>query len=107
MRTTWRVSPRCSRNACSGPMRTARPPVLWPGGRVQAQDAVTYLPFTTLDGVVDCASRPGDPEFDVPARLLELHAAKDFGPYGVRRAPMPVCFTASLHTTGGNPEARC
>ena len=72
-------------------------------GRVEGskpRDAVTYLPFTTLDGVVD-KHVLGDPEFDVPARLLELHAAKDFGPYG-EEGTMPVCFTASLHTTGGN-----
>ncbi|MEZ4790868.1 MAG: S46 family peptidase [Flavobacteriales bacterium] len=64
------------------------------------RDAVVYEPFTTLDGVVD-KYVPGDVEFDVPERLLALHAAKDYGRYGVNGV-MPVCFTSSLHTTGGN-----
>jgi len=64
------------------------------------RDGVVYSPFSTLDGVVE-KYIPGDVEFDVPKRLLELHAAKDYGPYGVN-GTMPVCFTSSLHTTGGN-----
>ena len=66
----------------------------------EPRDAVVYEPFTTLDGVVD-KYIPGDVEFDVPERLLALHAAKDYGRYGVN-GTMPVCFTSSLHTTGGN-----
>jgi len=66
----------------------------------EPRDAVLYEPFTTLDGVVD-KYIPGDVEFDVPERLLALHAAKDYGRYGVN-GTMPVCFTSSLHTTGGN-----
>ncbi len=64
------------------------------------RDGVVYSPFSTLDGVVE-KYIPGDVEFDVPQRLIELHAAKDYGPYGVN-GTMPVCFTSSLHTTGGN-----
>jgi hypothetical protein len=45
--------------------------------------------------------KPGDAEFDVPKRMLELHAARDYGEYG-EGGRMPVCFTSSLHTTGGN-----
>jgi hypothetical protein len=66
----------------------------------EPRDAVIYEPYTTLDGVVE-KYVPGDVEFDVPSRLLELHAAKDYGNYGVNGS-MPVCFTSSLHTTGGN-----
>lgn len=66
----------------------------------EPRDAVVYGPFTTLDGLV-AKYIPGDAEFDLPARLLELHAAKDYGRYG-RGGTMPVCFTSSLHTTGGN-----
>lgn len=72
-------------------------------GRVEGsepRDAVVYGPFTTLDGVMD-KYVPGDVEFDVPQRLIELWQAKDFGPYG-DKGVMPVCFTTSLHTTGGN-----
>lgn len=64
------------------------------------RDGMAYEPFTTLDGVME-KYRPNDPEFDVPAKLLELHAKKDYAPYGTASG-MPVCFTSSLHTTGGN-----
>ena len=64
------------------------------------RDGVVYDAFSTLDGVVE-KYVPGDVEFDLPKRLLELHAAKDYGEYGVD-GTMPVCFTSSLHTTGGN-----
>lgn len=66
----------------------------------EPRDAVVYNAFSTLDGVID-KYIPGDAEFDVPQRLLDLHAAKDYGRYG-NNGTMPVCFTSSLHTTGGN-----
>jgi hypothetical protein len=66
----------------------------------EPRDAVVYGMQTTLDGVV-AKYIPGDVEFDLPDRLLELHAAKDYGEYGINDT-MPVCFTSSLHTTGGN-----
>jgi hypothetical protein len=72
-------------------------------GRVEGsvpRDGMEYLPFTYLDGILE-KYRPGDAEFDAPKRLLELHAAKDYGPYG-ENGRMKVCFTSSLHTTGGN-----
>lgn len=64
------------------------------------RDGVEYLYQTTLDGVL-AKYVPGDPEFDVPERLIELNSKRDFGPYG-EEGRMPVCFTSSLHTTGGN-----
>ncbi len=66
----------------------------------EPRDAVVYEAFSTLDGVI-AKYIPGDAEFDLPAKLIELHAAKDYGRYGVD-GTMPVCFTSSLHTTGGN-----
>ncbi|MGN6491831.1 MAG: S46 family peptidase [Agriterribacter sp.] len=65
-----------------------------------AKDAVVYDHYTYLDGVME-KYVPGDYEFDVPAKLIELHAKKDYGRYGVN-GKMPVCFIASNHTTGGN-----
>ena len=44
---------------------------------------------------------PGDYEFDVDPRLIELYNQKDYGPYG-EDGKMPVCFIGSNHTTGGN-----
>jgi hypothetical protein len=64
------------------------------------RNGMLYLYRTTLDGVLE-KYVPGDAEFDVPERLIELYRAKDFGPYG-ENGTMPVCFTSSLHTTGGN-----
>lgn len=72
-------------------------------GRVEGsspRDAVVYDERTTLDGVI-AKYIPGDVEFDVPEKLMKLHAEKDYGDYGVD-GTMPVCFTSSLHTTGGN-----
>ena len=64
------------------------------------RDAVTYDIATTLDGVME-KYKPGDYEFDVPEKLRDLYAKKDYGDYGVN-GKMPVCFIASNHTTGGN-----
>jgi hypothetical protein len=64
------------------------------------RDAVIYDFKTDLDGIME-KYKPGDYEFDVPEKLRQLHASKDFGRYGVA-GKMPVCFIASNHTTGGN-----
>jgi hypothetical protein len=72
-------------------------------GRVasyQPKDAVKYLHQTHLEGVME-KYEPGDYEFDVPARLIELYESKDYGDYG-ENGKMPVCFIGSNHTTGGN-----
>ncbi|RAJ88150.1 peptidase S46-like protein [Chitinophaga dinghuensis] len=63
-------------------------------------DGVQYDYYTWLDGVME-KYIPGDYEFDVPAKLIELYKNKDYGKYGVN-GKMPVCFIASNHTTGGN-----
>lgn len=66
----------------------------------QPKDGVFYVPFTYLDGVME-KFKPGDYEFDVPEKLRQLHASKDYGPYG-ENGKLPVCFLGSNHTTGGN-----
>ncbi len=66
----------------------------------QPNDGVYYEPFTTLDGVME-KYIPGDYEFDVPKKLIDLYNTKDYGKYGVK-GKMPVCFIATNHTTGGN-----
>jgi hypothetical protein len=63
-------------------------------------DAVYYEPITYLDGVME-KYVPGDYEFDVPKKLIDLYDAKDYGKYG-SKGKMPVCFVATNHTTGGN-----
>lgn len=64
------------------------------------KDGVKYNTQTYLSGVV-AKYVPGDYEFDLPSKLIELYDAKDYGPYG-KDGKMPVCFIASNHTTGGN-----
>ena len=61
----------------------------------------TYDYLTYLDGVME-KYVPGDYEFDVPDRLRELYATKDYGPYATKDGKMPVCILGSNHTTGGN-----
>lgn len=63
-------------------------------------DAVTYNHTTYLDGVME-KYIPGDYEFDVPAKLIDLYNKKDYGQYG-KNGKMPVCFIGTNHTTGGN-----
>jgi len=63
-------------------------------------DAVIYEPITYLDGVME-KYIPGDYEFDVPKKLIDLYNTKDYGKYG-NNGKMPVAFIATNHTTGGN-----
>jgi hypothetical protein len=63
-------------------------------------DAVIYEPFTYLEGVME-KYIPGDYEFDVPKKLIDLYNAKDYGSYAVN-GKIPVAFIATNHTTGGN-----
>jgi hypothetical protein len=66
----------------------------------EPKDATIYKPFTYLDGVLE-KYIPGDYEFDVPKKLIDLYKSKDYGMYGVK-GKMPVCFIGTNHTTGGN-----
>lgn len=65
------------------------------------RDAVRYLPFTYVEGIIE-KYVPGDYEFDVPKKLLELCEAKDYGQYVDETGSVPVCFIGTNHTTGGN-----
>jgi hypothetical protein len=57
--------------------------------------------YTTMDGLVK-KYKAGDAEFDLPARLLELHKNKDYGQYVDKNGYMPVCFLTDNDITGGN-----
>ena len=65
------------------------------------KDAVYYNHVSYLDGVIE-KYIPGDYEFDVPQKLRDLHASKDYGPYADTNGKVPVCFLGTNHTTGGN-----
>ncbi|WOD44837.1 S46 family peptidase [Hwangdonia lutea] len=65
------------------------------------RDAVYYNHVSYLDGVIE-KYIPGDYEFDVPQKLRDLYAAKDYGQYADTNGKVPVCFLGTNHTTGGN-----
>ncbi len=65
------------------------------------QDAITYHYETTLDGAIE-KYVPGDYEFDLPKKLIELYNNKDYGTYKNAAGKIPLAFTATNHTTGGN-----
>ncbi len=66
----------------------------------EPRDAVKYDYYTTLEGIMEKEDATNE-EFEVPAKLKELYARKDYGVYGVNNE-LPVAFVASNHTTGGN-----
>jgi hypothetical protein len=57
--------------------------------------------YTTMDGLVK-KYKAGDAEFDLPARILEMHKTKDYGSYVDKNGYMPVCFLSDNDITGGN-----
>lgn len=65
------------------------------------RDAIQYEFQTDLDGVME-KYIPGDYEFDVPQKLIDLWKAKDYGQYATADGRLPVAFIGSNHTTGGN-----
>lgn len=64
-------------------------------------DGVHYNYFTTTQGILE-KEKPGDPEFDVPAKLKNLILNKDFGQYADKDGTMHVCFLSNNDITGGN-----
>lgn len=63
-------------------------------------DGVKYNYYTTLSGIME-KDNPEIYDYDVPDKLKELYNQKDFSEYEVNN-DVPVCFTASNHTSGGN-----
>lgn len=63
------------------------------------RDAVFYDYYTTLSGVLEKEGPKGG-EFEVPAKLKELYAKKDFAPYGDDF--LVVNFITDNDITGGN-----
>lgn len=65
-------------------------------------DAVTYLHYTTLDGMVDKAKWGEAEDYKIDSILLSLYEAKDFGSYTNTKGELPIAFISTTHTTGGN-----
>jgi Peptidase S46. len=70
-------------------------------GDYQPRDGVLYHHFTTLKGYQE-KGIPGDVDFDVPARLLEMAKNKDYGQYADKDGSLWTCFTTNNDITGGN-----
>jgi hypothetical protein len=66
------------------------------------RDAVSYDYVTTMKGVLE-KYKPGDYEFDLPAKYVELARKKDYGQYiDKQRNDLVIGFITSNDITGGN-----
>lgn len=66
------------------------------------RNAVHYDYVTTSKGVLE-KYIPGDYEFDLPKKAVDMFAAKDFGPYiDKTKGDLVTCFITTNDITGGN-----
>lgn len=66
------------------------------------KDGVKFSYICTLNGILE-KYKPGDYEFDVPEKLIQLAQAKDFGRYADKSInDIVVSFISSNDITGGN-----
>jgi hypothetical protein len=66
------------------------------------KDGIIYDYVTTMSGVLQ-KYKPGDYEFDLPVKQIELAKNKDFGQYiDKTRNDLVVCFITTNDITGGN-----
>lgn len=63
-------------------------------------DGAKYYYYTTTKGILE-KYKPGDEEFDVPQKLIDLIKKKDFGRYG-KNGELMVSFITDNDITGGN-----
>ena len=66
-----------------------------------ARDAVHYLYYTTLEGVME-KEDPDNWEFVVPQKLKDLYLSQDYGRYADKDGSMHVNFLTNNDITGGN-----
>ena len=69
--------------------------------KYEPRDGVTYDYYTSIEGVMQ-KEDPESTEFEVPVKLKELYATKDFGPYVNEKSELSVCFISNNDITGGN-----
>jgi hypothetical protein len=66
------------------------------------RDAVKYSHVCTMTGVLE-KYKPGDYEFDLPKKFVELAKNKDFGQYAdATTKDLVVCYITTNDITGGN-----
>ena len=74
-------------------------------GKIQGyepRDAVYYKPFSHLYGAIE-KYKPGDPEFDLPQKIIDLYNKHDYGRYANKKdGKLVTDFLATNHITGGN-----
>ena len=64
-------------------------------------DGTYYLPSSTIKGIME-KDNPEIIDYNIPQRLCDIYAAKDYGRWADASGEVPVCFIATNHTTGGN-----
>jgi hypothetical protein len=64
-------------------------------------DGTYYLPSSTIKGIME-KDNPEIFDYNIPQRLRDIYAAKDYGRWADTSGEVPVCFIATNHTTGGN-----
>ena len=64
-------------------------------------DGAYYLPSSTIKGIME-KDNPDIFDYNIPQRLRDIYAAKDYGRWADESGEVPVCFIATNHTTGGN-----
>ena len=64
-------------------------------------DGVYYTPSSTIKGIME-KDNPEIFDYNIPQRLRDIYATKDYGRWADATGEVPVCFIATNHTTGGN-----
>ena len=64
-------------------------------------DGVYYTPSSTIKGIME-KDNPEVFDYNIPQRLRDIYASKDYGRWADASGEVPVCFIATNHTTGGN-----
>ena len=64
-------------------------------------DGVYYTPSSTIKGIME-KDNPDIFDYNIPQRLRDIYATKDYGRWADTSGEVPVCFIATNHTTGGN-----
>jgi hypothetical protein len=64
-------------------------------------DGTYYLPSSTIKGIME-KDNPDIFDYNIPQRLRDIYATKDYGRWSDASGEVPVCFIATNHTTGGN-----
>jgi len=64
-------------------------------------DGTYYTPSSTIKGIME-KDNPDIFDYNIPQRLRDIYATKDYGRWADASGEVPVCFIATNHTTGGN-----